>query len=88
MVYRITISTVAQKQFLKLPLAEQDRVETKVQALATTPRPNGVTKLKGSRNEYRIRVGDYRIRYEIDDSQTTIKVVRCLHRKDVYRDKG
>jgi mRNA interferase RelE/StbE len=54
--------------------------------LAENPRPEGVVKLKGYENEYRIRIGDYRVRYEIKDQQLIILVLRCQHRKDVYRE--
>lgn len=53
--------------------------------LADEPRPDGVIKLKGSDNEYRIRVGDYRVRYEIDDESQLVQLLQCKHRKDVYR---
>ncbi|WP_227873457.1 type II toxin-antitoxin system RelE family toxin [Aphanothece sacrum] len=41
--------------------------------------------MKGSANEYRLRIGDYRVRYEIDDSNQKIQILQCKHRKDVYR---
>ncbi len=53
-------------------------------ALAVEPRPLGVKKLVGSKSTYRIRVGDYRIIYEINDGTLTVTVVRAAHRKDAY----
>ncbi|MEH2406207.1 type II toxin-antitoxin system RelE family toxin [Nostoc sp.] len=44
-----------------------------------------MVKLKGSDNEYRIRIGDYRVRYEIDDQSQLVQILQCKHRKDVYR---
>lgn len=57
-----------------------------IQGLRDEPRPHGSIKLKGYADEYRIRVGDYRIRCRIDDSASTIVVIDVRHRKDVYRD--
>ena len=54
-------------------------------ALAANPRPKGVKKLSGPDDLYRIRVGDYRIVYQIHDDRLIVLVVRIGHRKDVYR---
>jgi mRNA interferase RelE/StbE len=54
--------------------------------LKENPRPRGCIKLKGYKNEYRIRVGDYRVRYEVRDQESIVVLLRCKHRKDVYRD--
>jgi mRNA interferase RelE/StbE len=62
------------------------RVAEKLQQLAEEPRPSEVVKLKGTDNEYRIRVGDYRIRYEINDQDRTIRLLQCKHRREVYRE--
>lgn len=85
MSYVIIVSKLGRKQIDDLPQEIQERIDEKVQALADEPRPSGTVKLKGYANEYRIRVGDYRIRYEIDDAKQTIQVLQCRHRKDVYR---
>ncbi len=85
MSYRIIISKSVQKQIDALPDEMSDRVAEKLQQLAEEPRPAGVVKLKGSDNEYRIRVGDYRIRYEIDDRDKSIRLLQCKHRREVYR---
>ena len=68
-----------------LPDEIQERIATKIQQLSENPRPNGVVKMKGSENEYRIRIGDYRVRYEIEDEELIILLLQCKHRKDVYR---
>ncbi|MFM7577852.1 MAG: type II toxin-antitoxin system RelE family toxin, partial [Microcystaceae cyanobacterium] len=52
--------------------------------MATEPRPSGVVKLKNSDYEYRLRVGYYRVRYEIDDAKQIILILQCKHRRDVY----
>ncbi|NJR50097.1 MAG: type II toxin-antitoxin system RelE/ParE family toxin [Leptolyngbyaceae cyanobacterium CSU_1_3] len=74
-----------QKQLNALPDDVYDRVAVKIQQLAKDPRPDGVVKMKGSDNEYRIRIGDYRVRYEIDDKALIVLLLQCKHRKDVYR---
>ncbi len=68
-----------------MPSDIKERIAEKIQNLADEPRPDGVVKLKGSDNEYRIRVGDYRVRYEIDDENQLVQLLQCKHRKDVYR---
>ncbi len=80
----ITPKTV-QKQLEALPNDVFDRVAVKIQQLGEDPRPDGVVKMKGTDNEYRIRIGDYRVRYEIDDEDAIVLLLQCKHRKDVYR---
>jgi mRNA interferase RelE/StbE len=86
MSYRIIISKSVQKQMDALPDDMSDRVAEKLQQLAEEPCPSGVVKLKGADNEYRIRVGDYRIRYEISDQDKAIRLLQCKHRREVYRE--
>jgi mRNA interferase RelE/StbE len=74
-----------QKQLDALPNDVYGRTAIKIQHLAENPRPDGVIKLKGFDNEYRIRIGDYRIRYEINDKELTILLLQCKHRKDAYK---
>jgi len=64
------------------------RVDEKIQQLSDDPRPTGAIKLKGSDNQYRIRVGDYRIRYSVHDETVVVQILQCGHRRDIYRDKG
>ncbi|MEH1888341.1 MAG: type II toxin-antitoxin system RelE/ParE family toxin [Nostoc sp.] len=85
MSYAIIISKSVQKQIDNLPNDVIERVIEKIQNLALEPRPDGIVKLKGSDNEYRIRIGDYRVRYEIDDQSQLVQILQCKHRKDVYR---
>lgn len=85
MKFTVFISKSVQKQIDNLPNDVLERVIEKIQNLALEPRPDGVVKLKGSDNEYRIRVGDYRVRYEIDDESQLVQILQCKHRKDVYR---
>ncbi len=85
MTYQIEFVKQAAKQFRALPAQEQERLQSKIDALATEPRPIGVIQLAGEENLYRIRVGDYRIVYSIQDAQLLVLVVKIGHRKDVYR---
>jgi mRNA interferase RelE/StbE len=83
--YTIIIAKSVQKQIDNLPSDLKERVAEKIQTLIDNLRPDGVVKLKGSDNEYRIRVGDYRIRYEVDDINQTVRPLQCKHRREVYR---
>jgi mRNA interferase RelE/StbE len=74
-----------QKQLDALPNDVCDRIAVKILQLAENPRPEGVVKLKGTDNEYRILIGDYRVRYEIRDRELIILLLQCKHRKDVYK---
>ncbi|MBE9055190.1 type II toxin-antitoxin system RelE/ParE family toxin [Sphaerospermopsis sp. LEGE 08334] len=56
----------------------------KISQLAEEPRPDGVVKLNGYDNEYRIRIGDYRLVYEIQDEKLIVLIIQCKHRCDVY----
>ncbi|MDB9493895.1 type II toxin-antitoxin system RelE/ParE family toxin [Spirulina subsalsa CS-330] len=84
MSYQINILRHAQKSLSKLPQDEYERIKETIQLLATTPRPNGSRKLTG-REGWRLRVGDYRVIYEIDDPQKTITVLSIGHRCEIYR---
>jgi len=85
MSYTVSVSKSVQKQIDNLPNDVVDRAVEKIQKLASEPRPDGVVKLKGFDNQYRIRVGDYRIRYEVDDENQLVQILQCKHRKDVYK---
>ena len=88
MTYSVDFSKVARKQFNKLPSDVQERIETKINNLAIEPRPNGVKKIQGEENSYRIRVGDYRVVYEIFDDILLVTVIRVKHRSQVYQDNS
>ncbi len=64
---------------------DRQRIVRRIAALSDDPRPRGCEKLSGSRDRYRIRQGEFRIVYAIDDAQATVTVVRIGHRRDVYR---
>ncbi|MBP9667764.1 type II toxin-antitoxin system RelE/ParE family toxin [Candidatus Saccharibacteria bacterium] len=83
-VYKIQFSSDAKKCITRLPKKAQDRIVAAAVALELNPRPHNVKKLVGQQL-WRIRVGDYRIVYEIHDKEIFIMVVRVAHRKDAYR---
>ena len=84
--YQIKFKSSAAKEFKKLPSLIKRRIQEAVNQLTENPRPSGVVKLKGDDRLFRIRLGEYRIVYEIDDSAKLVRVTRVRHRKDVYRD--
>jgi len=85
MAYKIAYKTSAEKSFSKLPKDIQKRIYAAVQHLADNPRPPGVKKLQSALELYRIRVGDYRVIYTIDEGELKILVVTIGHRRDVYQ---
>lgn len=86
MSYQVVVPKPVQKQLDRLPDSVHEQVIQRIMALKENPRPRGCVKLKGRDNEYRIRIGDYRIRYEIDDGEAIVLLLHCGHRKDVYRE--
>lgn len=82
--YKIEIKKSAAKEIENLPSVILKRVVSHIQELVNDPRPLGCKKLSGD-EKYRIRVGDYRILYEIEDEIVRIYVVKVAHRKEVYR---
>ena len=84
MTYSLDILRSAQKKLEKIDRQDQSRIISAIIALSNTPRPQGCQKLSG-RPAWRIRVGPYRIIYEIHDEKLLILVVTIGHRKEVYR---
>ena len=84
MSYRLAILRRAVKELAHLPEKDRLRIEADIETLASNPRPSGIKKLTG-RDGYRIRSGDYRVVYEIDDRSRSVTVLHVGHRKDVYR---
>lgn len=85
MKYQVIFSSSAARDFRKLPASEQLKISVKINALAANPRPHGVLKLAAEHSLYRIRVGDYRIIYRIEDQILQVLIVRVGDRKNVYR---
>jgi len=84
--YSVTFARSARKELEKLPPTIAGRILGKIENLAIAPRPHGSLKLQGEKNLWRIRIGDYRVVYEIHDDKKSIDVAIVRHRKDVYRD--
>lgn len=84
MSYAVLVERYAQKQLLKLEKRAIPVIKVAIAQLSENPRPPGYIKLKGE-EAYRIRVGNYRIIYEIDDDKVVVIVVTIGHRKDIYK---
>lgn len=84
MSYTVYILRRAQKELAQLPRGTYERVRDAIRALAQDPRAPGCLKLTG-REGWRIRIGAYRVIYEIDDKQQIVTVLHIGHRRDVYR---
>lgn len=84
--YQIKILPTAQRELAALPPAIRKRIGKKIGSLEENPRPPGVKMLKGKRGDfYRLRVGDYRILYEIKSGTLLVVVIKIGHRREVYR---
>lgn len=83
--YEVLLEGNAQRDLKRLPTEVFHRITSEIGALANNPRPHGCRKIVGSQSDWRIRIGEYRIIYEIDDPARTIRVMRVRHRKEVYR---
>ncbi|QHG16953.1 type II toxin-antitoxin system RelE/ParE family toxin [Nostoc sp. ATCC 53789] len=88
MTYEVKFTKGARKMFKKLSQELQDRIQTKIDELVIEPRPNGVKKLQGEENTYRIRVGDYRVIYDIFDDILLVNVIDIGHRSKVYKNES
>jgi mRNA interferase RelE/StbE len=85
MSYTVIVPKPVQKQLDALPNVVRNRVIERIALLAEDPQPPGEIKLKGYENSYRIRIGDDRVIYEINEKDCIVLLLRCRHRKDVYR---
>ena len=84
--YTLTFARSARKELEKITVSTAERILGRVTALQENPRPPGAIKLQGETRLWRLRVGDYRVVYSIDDTAKTIDVSIIRHRRDVYRD--
>lgn len=84
MSYRVEFTAAAARQVKKLPRPARDRVLDAIEDLEEDPRPHGARKLVGEQTAWRIRIGDYRVLYDVFDSELTVFVVRAAHRREVY----
>ena len=83
--YTVTILPSALRQLAELPRPEQKRIRKRIDGLAADPRPPGAKKLRGESDFFRLRSGNYRIIYSIEDVKLVVLVIRIGHRRDVYR---
>jgi mRNA interferase RelE/StbE len=83
--YQVLVARRAVKVLAGLQRRDQQRIRAAIDLLADEPRPPGAAAMVGESNTYRVRVGDYRIVYEVLDDRLIVHVVRIGHRRDVYR---
>jgi len=83
--YKIEVSLTAEKQLRKLSQKDQISVLKRIQELSGDPRSNHSRKLRGQNNVYRVRVGNYRILYSVEDKHLIIIILKVGHRRDAYR---
>lgn len=82
--YRITIKKSAAKELEDIPRKDLAKIVKRIQSLARNPRPRGSQKLSGQ-NRLRIRQGDYRMVYSVDDKDCVVDIVKIGHRREIYR---
>lgn len=85
MSYRVEVVRKAQKQLARIQVQDRERIMEEIDALADDPKPSGSTKPRGYVDSWRVRVGDYRIIYELDEAARKVVVTRVAHRREVYR---
>ncbi len=83
--YRVLLLRSSERERRKLPSKIRKRVNQALLNLEVDPRPPGCTKLKGYRNRWRIRIGDYRVIYRVKDNEIEVLVLKIAHRREVYR---
>jgi len=82
--YAVEVKPPARKELESLPDNMLARVVRKLESLGHTPRPPGCKKLKGHKDQWRIRIGDWRVVYVVDDASEVVSVTRIAHRREVY----
>ena len=82
--YSVLIKKSAERELRKIPKADLQRITQRIKDLASIPRPSGSEKLAGQ-GSYRIRQGDYRVVYTVDDDHRLIEIIKIGHRREVYR---
>jgi len=84
-VYEVFLERRAEQDLKKLSTEIFHRIIPHLKALSENPKPPGCRKITGSKSDWRIRVGDYRVIYEVDEQEKAVKVMRIRHRRDAYR---
>ena len=83
--YEVYLERSAERDLKRLSAEDFHRLIFPIKTLAQNPRPSGSRKITGSKSDWRIRVGDYRVIYEIDQKTRAVKVMRVRHRREIYR---
>ena len=83
--YEVRLLVTARRQLLRVPARIRSRIGDAIRALATDPRPPDCKKLAGNTDYFRIRVGDYRVLYEVRDRDVLVLVIKIGHRREVHR---
>jgi mRNA interferase RelE/StbE len=83
--FKISITSRAERELKSLDRPIKNRIVAALSALASDPRPSGCLKVKSEEGVWRIRVGDWRVGYQVDDNVNEVLVVRIAHRSDFYQ---
>lgn len=83
--YKLYLERAAERDLKRLSTENFYRLITEIKMLAKEPRPPGARKIIGSKDDWRIRVGDWRVVYEIDNKQKVVRIMRVRLRREVYR---
>ncbi len=83
--YQVTFARSARRELEDLPRSIAARILTRIEALAENPRPHGCKKLQGANQLWRIRVGEYRVVYKIDNKERMVDITVIRHRSEAYR---
>lgn len=83
--YEVHLERTAERDLRRLSVQAFHRIAPRIKALSDDPRPLGCHKISGSEKDWRIRVGDYRVIYEVDEKAKAVRVMRVRHRKEAYR---
>ena len=83
--HNILLEKRAERDLKKLQAETFHRVIQQIKKLAENPRPTGARKISGSKDDWRIRIGEYRVIYEVDERTKSVKIMRVRHRRDAYR---
>ena len=83
--YEVYLERSAADDLRRLPRRLFDRIIVRIGRLADDPRPAGCRKIEGSKSDWRIRIGEYRVIYEIDDDLDRVNVMRVRHRREAYK---
>ncbi len=83
--HKVYLERAAERNLKRLSAEDFQRVISHIKGLAENPRPTGCRKITGSERDWRIRIADYRVIYEIDDKAMAVRVMRVRHRREAYR---